>query len=226
MQKSYSRLLFSALLLLQFYSFAQPKDIAVLKHQFYTSYFSTTQHIPVVIEYVLTRDMFICDTKIKRTNKFAVDPLLSDATNLKNDYKGSGYDRGHNMSAADNACSEQGMRECFYFSNMTPQPHFFNAGTWEDLERQERKYAETEKIIVFTGSLGKNGTIGVDEVTVPQYMWKVIFFPQRTVDAYECYFFPDSTEAVKPYTLYKVSKETIEERAKLRFNGEGFVFVE
>jgi endonuclease G len=118
------------------------------------------------------------------------------------------------------------MRECFYFSNMTPQPHFFYAGTWEDLERQERKYAEEEKIIVFTGSIGKTGAIGVDEVAVPQYMWKVIYFPQRSVDQYQCFLFPDSVEAVKPYTLYKVSKEAIEERARVRFNGEGFVFVE
>ena len=128
------------------------------------------------------------------------------------------------MSAADNACSESGMRECFYFSNMTPQPHFFNAGTWEDLERQERKYAVEEKIIVFTGSIGKSGAIGADDVVVPQYMWKVIYFPQRMANQYECYLFPNSTEAVKPYTLYKVSKEMIEERARMKFKGETFVF--
>ena len=213
-------------LLLQLYGFAQPKDIVVLKHQFYTSYFSVTEHIPVVVEYALTKDMFICDTKLKRTNKFTPDPLLQNATNLKNDYKGSGYDRGHNMNAADNACNEMGMAECFYFSNMTPQPHFFNAGTWEDLENQERRYAAEEKIYVFVGSIGKSSTIGADEVVVPEKMWKVIFFPQRSTNNYECYLFPDSKEAVKPYTIYKVSKETIEQYAKIKFTGESFVFEE
>ncbi len=222
----FKKIQFPVFLLWQLCVFAQPKDITVLKHQFYTSYFSTTQHIPVIVEYTLTKNMFICDTKRKRTNKFTADPLLPEATNLKNDYKGSGFDRGHNMSAADNACSETGMAECFYFSNMTPQPHFFNAGTWEDLERQERNYAKEETIIVFTGSIGMQATIGIDEVVVPQYMWKVIFFPQRMGNNYECYLFPDAAEAVKPYTLYKVSKEMIEEQARIKFSGEGFIFDE
>ena len=226
MRRPFAKILFPIFLLWQLCVFAQPKDITVLKHQFYTSYFSITQHIPIVIEYALTKDMFICDTKLKRTNKFTADPLLPEATNLKKDYKASGYDRGHNMSAADNACNELGMRECFYFSNMTPQPHFFNAGTWEDLERQERNYAEGERIIVFAGSIGKAGTIGADGVTIPQYMWKVIYFPLRISNHYECYLFPDSAEAVKPYTLYKVSKETIEEYARIKFIGEGFLFDE
>ena len=218
--------LLPVLLFLQLCCVAQPKDIVMLKHQYYTSYFSSTQHIPVVIEYVLTKDMFICDAKLKRTNKFTADPLLPEATNLKNDYKGSGYDRGHNMSAADNGCNETGMIECFYFSNMTPQPHFFNAGTWEDLEKQERQYATDEKIIVFVGSIGKQSVIGVDEVVVPKQMWKVIYFPHRLTNNYDCYLFPDSSEAVKPYTQYKVTKEAIEEQAKIKFTGEGFVFVE
>jgi DNA/RNA endonuclease G (NUC1) len=104
---------------------------------------------------------------------------------------------------------------------MTPQPHFFYAGTWEDLERQERKYAEEEKIIVFTGSIGKTGAIGVDEVAVPQYMWKVIYFPQRSVDQYQCFLFPDSVEAVKPYTLYKFRKKRLKSGRGCDLTGRG-----
>ena len=224
MKKYSTKILIPLLLLMQCYAFAQPADIKILKHQFYTSYFSTTKHIPVVIEYSLTKEMFQCEVKIKRTNKFTADPLLPEETSLKNDYKASGFDRGHNMSAADNGCSETGMMECFYFSNMTPQPHFFNAGTWEDLEKQERNYALHEKIIVFTGSIGKTETIGADNVVVPRYMWKVIYFPQRTTNKYECFMFPDSDIAVKPYTLYRISKEEIEEHAGIKFIGGSFSF--
>ena len=212
------------LLLLQLYAFPQSADIKILKHQFYTSYFSLSKHIPVVVQYTLTKDMFICDEKIKRTNRFKADPLLPEATTLQLDYKASGFDRGHNMSAADNGCSELGMAECFYFSNMTPQPHFFNAGTWEDLEKLERNYATHEKLIIFTGSIGKTETIGVDAVVVPRYMWKVIYFPERKKDKYECYLFPDADIAVKPYTQYKISLEEIEEHAGIKFNGEVLSF--
>src|SRR5689334_6156674 len=74
----------------------------VLKHTFYTSTFSIEKHNPVLVEYVLTKQMLICSKKYKRTNKFAPDPELHDETNLEKDYKKSGYDRGHNMSAEDN----------------------------------------------------------------------------------------------------------------------------
>lgn len=71
----------------------------------------------------MTKRMYSCETKIGRTNKFTLDPALPNDANLKNDYIGSGSDRGHKMPVEDNTCSSVGMEECFYYSNMTPQTH-------------------------------------------------------------------------------------------------------
>lgn len=216
---TWKRLLLSAFVfLVQLQATAQ--HIIKLEHTYFTSYFSVTEHIPVMVHYVLTSDMVTCpeEQKVPRSKgHFTADPIAHDETNLLKDYVRSGYDKGHNMSAADNGCNEQAMKECFYFSNMTPQPHFFNAGVWEKLERQERdEAADHGKIIVTTGSTGKAATIGPDEVVVPKYMWKVIYIPSKK--RYECYIFPNSDEANKSLDDYETTLETLEAHADVTFS--------
>ena len=109
-------------LLVGFIAFSQTPDTITVTHKYYSSTFDRTKHYPVVVKYWLTKKMYACKTKIKRTNKFTPDPIIPNETNLKKDYTGSGYDRGHNMPAEDNTCTAVGMKECFYFSNMTPKP--------------------------------------------------------------------------------------------------------
>lgn len=195
------------------------QDIVKITHTYYTSYFSTKQHIPLLVQYTLTGEMLSCgpEAKVPRSlGKFKADPEAPEITSLAKDYLRSGYDKGHNMSAADNSCNEDGMKECFYFSNMTPQPHFFNAGVWEKLERQERDEAiEYGQILVSIGSVGKAGTIGPDEVVVPKYMWKVIYIPSKKV--YECYIFPNSDEAKQPLEEYLTPKDVLEAHADVTF---------
>ncbi|MCW3122386.1 MAG: hypothetical protein JWQ38_1878 [Flavipsychrobacter sp.] len=196
------------------------QDIVKITHTYYTSYFSTREHIPLLVQYTLTDDMVNCspETKVPRSvGKFKADPLEPELTNLAKDYLRSGYDKGHNMSAADNGCNVTGMQECFYFSNMTPQPHFFNAGVWSKLERQERNEAiEHGKIMVSIGSVGKAGAIGPDSVIVPKYMWKVIYYPRQKI--YECYIFPNSDEASRPLEEYLTTLDVLQAHADVTFH--------
>jgi endonuclease G, mitochondrial len=190
----------------------------VINHTHYTSWFSEDEHIPLVVSFVLTADMINCSAEEhSHRGKFTEDPDQPDLTNLNNDYRKSGYDRGHNMSAADNECNADAMRECFYFSNITPQPHTFNAGKWEDLEKQERSEAITYgKIIVTVGSIGIQQQIGADSVAVPRYMWKVIYIP--AAKNYECYLFPDNAGVTNPLPQYQVPLDSIETLAPVDFN--------
>ena len=128
------------------------------------------------------------------------------------------------MSAADNCCDAEGMKECFCFANMTPQPHAFNAGKWEELEEKERGEARSYKqIIVTCGSLGKRCTIGDDSVAVPKYMWKVIYIPGK--HSYECYLFPDSDNATKELNEYETTLDEIEGHAGIQFAKDNFTWV-
>jgi endonuclease G len=164
--------------------------------------------------------MLQCEDNISRKGKkFAIDPELPEETDLQKDYLHSGYDRGHNMSAEDNKCNNIGMEECFYFSNMFPQIHSLNAGTWEELERKERKEAnEYGSVKVFVGSLGKLCTIGEDNVVVPMYCWKIIYL--QSTNEYECYIFPNEQPSDKNIEDYTTSLEIIEKKTGIYFKGE------
>ena len=64
-------------------------------------------------------------------------------------------------------------------SNMSPQNPQFNRGIWSKLEKLVRHFASREKrIVVVTGPIlpaEKTITIGVNDVTVPQYYYKAIY---------------------------------------------------
>ncbi len=56
------------------------------------------------------------------------------------DYRGSGYNRGHICASADRMCNQDVNGQTFYLSNMQPQVYGFNAGVWENMEAQVRKW--------------------------------------------------------------------------------------
>ena len=112
-----------------------------------------------------------------RTDKFLTDPLVKTSSANDNDYKGFGYDRGHLAPAADMGFSEITMKESFYYSNMSPQLPGFNRGIWKSLEEQVRSWANIyDAIYIVTGPILTEGlkTIGENEVSIPEYYYKVI----------------------------------------------------
>jgi DNA/RNA endonuclease G, NUC1 len=114
----------------------------------------------------------------KRTDKFREDPNIKTGSATDADYKKSGYDRGHLAPAADMKYSTDAMKDCFYYSNMSPQVPAFNRGIWSDLEAIVRYWATTnEAILIVTGPVLNKATyptIGPDHVAVPEYFYKVI----------------------------------------------------
>ena len=78
------------------------------------------------VMYRLTDDEVLTQVA-RRSNEFAPDPEITNGPQL-DDYRGSGYDRGHLAPAADMKWSRQAMTECFYLSNMVPQDRGNNSG--------------------------------------------------------------------------------------------------
>jgi len=141
--------------------------------------------------------------------------MLPDETDLKNDYKGAGYDRGNNMPAEDNTCDVDGMNECFYYSNMTPQTHSLNAGIWKMLETYTRKIAkEDDSVLVWCGSVSFSGkTIG--KVSIPDYCWKIIYI--QKLDSTVAFSFKNNTEKAGLLENYKVSIDSIYHLSGFKF---------
>ena len=154
--------------------FAQ--DVVVLKHTNYTSHYSKSKKYPVMVEWWETRAKIGCSNPIPRKDNFKPDPLLLTETNLENDYKGSGYDRGHLMPAKSNQCQTPAIQdECFYFSNMAAQTHRLNAGDWKSLEVMTREWAvKDDSVHIWAGNVGEIKRIG--KVAVPKQCWKVVYY--------------------------------------------------
>jgi endonuclease G len=129
------------------------------------------------VAYELTKGE-VYSTEAVRTNKFKPDPGIPTGSATSDDYEKSGYDRGHLAPAADMKFSKEAMRDCFYYSNMSPQVPAFNRGIWSSLESMVRYWAvENDAVYIVTGPiLNKDSypSIGPDEVAVPEFFYKVI----------------------------------------------------
>ena len=112
-----------------------------------------------------------------RTNDFRIDYKVKTGSASLSDYKGSGYDRGHLAPAGDMKWSSTAMSESFFMSNMSPQHPSFNRGIWKKLESTVRNWAvDNGMIYIVTGPIltGNYKTIGHNDVSVPDYYYKVI----------------------------------------------------
>lgn len=115
----------------------------------------------------------------KRHNKFWQDRRV-DGCPTTDDYKNSGYDRGHMCPAAEQRWSRKAMDDCFVMANMCPQDHALNSGAWNTLENKERLWARRDSaIVIVAGPLyepDSRNTIG-DGVLVPSAFFKVLLAP-------------------------------------------------
>ncbi|MBU3616792.1 DNA/RNA non-specific endonuclease [Polynucleobacter sp. JS-Polo-80-F4] len=118
----------------------------------------------------------------RRTNQFYEEARLPFSERaLLSDYRGSGYDRGHNAPAGD-MNNERSMAQSFSLANMMPQARQNNQGIWaKNVEEPTRAYVKRAAgdVYVFTGSVGNSGSIGRGQVTIPSYLYKLVYDPNK-----------------------------------------------
>lgn len=118
-----------------------------------------------------------------RRDQFKDDPDVPDSSEaVLNDYRASGYARGHMAPAGDFPHSAEAMTESFYLTNMVPQiQRCNNAGIWSRIERMTREWAiHYGEVYVVTGPVYSTvpvRTIGRG-VGVPDAVFKVIYNPK------------------------------------------------
>jgi endonuclease G len=94
------------------------------------------------------------------------------------DYRRSGYDRGHLAPSADMP-DDDAQQESFSLANMVPQDPSLNRGPWADLEADVRSLARRrDAIYVVTGAIFEPGARKLrSRVSVPTYVWKAVASP-------------------------------------------------
>lgn len=151
----------------------------IVRHSYYTLSYSEKDEQAEWVYYELTSDMV--RGKQKRTDDYRPDEKVTTISAQLEDYRGSGYDRGHLCPAGDMKLNYESMTESFFLSNMSPQKKEFNDGIWNDLENKVRSWtiAKGKLYVVTAGVLTQNlGKIGPDRVTVPKYFYKILYDPR------------------------------------------------
>lgn len=159
---------------------------------------------------------------VKRTDDFRADSQISSPQAQLEDYRRSGYNRGHMARAGLFTRNKKVMSESFILSNIVPQDPYMNQnGAWRKLEDFEFKNIETQKeVFIVSGPvLDPNmQRIGPNEVCVPNYVFKVLYknFPRPTAIA----FVIPNFRTAQPYTAYAVSVRDLEKLTSLNFLSE------
>jgi endonuclease G len=135
---------------------------------------------PLYVAERLNKKM-LSDAHKKRTDEFFADARLPRAERAElEDYRGSGYDRGHMAPAADMSTDES-MAQCFSLANMVPQAPINNRKVWASIEKSTRRYIKRTSgdVYVITGPVfdAKSNTIGNNHVWVPKYLYKLVYDP-------------------------------------------------
>jgi endonuclease G len=212
---SYVGITLMTLMLLTITVFTFAQDVVVLKHTNYTSHYSKSKKYPVMVEWWITKAKVSCPTPLDRKDNFKPDPKLPSETDLLNDYKGSGTDRGHMMPAAENLCQTPAIQdECFYFSNMAAQYHSLNAGDWKSVETMERELSkQQDSVKVWCGNIGVAKRIG--RVAVPTKCWKVIYIVKTK--EWMAFLFDNNTSKPDGIHNNQVDKIDIEKLTGFKF---------
>lgn len=118
---------------------------------------------------------------LKPAEEFHAEDALPPGRRAEpDDYRRSGFDRGHQAPAEDFTWDPQAAYESFSMVNAAPQLPGLNREGWERLEQTVRAWAWTRgSVIVFVGPIltPQPPTIGADRVAVPIAFFKVVYDP-------------------------------------------------
>ncbi|MDB5886635.1 MAG: non-specific endonuclease [Polaromonas sp.] len=125
----------------------------------------------------------VADADEKRTDKFFADARLraTERATLQ-DYRSSGFDRGH-LAPAGQMPTPAAMAQSFSLANIVPQAPDHNQGAWRvSVEDATKKYAARASghVYVITGpfyspGIAQSQAIGAGRVRVPKYLFKLVY---------------------------------------------------
>lgn len=125
----------------------------------------------------------VADAHEKRSDSFFEDARLPAAERATlDDYRGSGWSRGH-MAPAGDMPTPNAMAQSFSLANVVPQAAKHNGGVWAStVEQATRKYAARAPgdVYVITGpvydpNIVQSPGIGPGQVRVPKYLFKLVY---------------------------------------------------
>jgi len=142
---------------------------------------SGKSHTPIYVAEKLNKEMLLDAQGNERTDQFYEEARLPLAERAQlEDYRGSGFDRGH-MAPAGDMATEESMVQSFSLANIVPQAPINNRKAWAKIEKDTRKYVmrAAGDVYVITGPVfdGKPHTIGNGKVWAPAHLFTLVYDP-------------------------------------------------
>lgn len=163
---------------------------------------------------------------VGRAGKFGDDPKIpSQYRTHDDDYKGSGYSRGHLVASSDRQYSVSANKQTFYMSNMNPQiQDGFNGGIWLDLERKVQEWGNITNnqdtlYVAKGGTIDNNNIIEYikDKIPVPKYFFMAILSLKNGQYKAIGFWFEHKAYSRNDYASYAVSIDDLEEKTGIDF---------
>jgi endonuclease G, mitochondrial len=175
----------------------------IVKKAIYKANFSNSFHEPRYVSYTLYKGGGNCSRDGFRFKND--DTRLECATD--DDYKGSGYEKGHLTNAEDFAfdCSKDELT--FRYYNCLPQTPNLNKGLWKTNETLIRQWSQNDKLYIICGGFFRG--VKMKNIAVPSYCWKVVQ-SVSTKKVLFCGWFKNSN----PATLEEISISELEKKLK------------
>lgn len=150
----------------------------IIDHKYFSIVYDTRLRIAKYVSYTLSAEDLQKNSG-KRKDRFRADPYLTKnglPAVKPNEYRNSGYDKGHLAPSADFAWSAEANDLTFVMSNMVPQKPGLNRDSWRRLEEKVRRWACGEKkVSVITGPVIVDGLPRLKSgLVVPHDFFKII----------------------------------------------------
>ncbi|KAI9861689.1 MAG: nuclease [Vezdaea acicularis] len=219
------------------YGFPGPVNDLAARHALVSSFDRRLRNPSWVAEHITPSSLLLKDAD-RKYSYFVEDPAIPEKFQAKlKDYMGSGYDRGHQVPAADAQWDQAAMDETFYLTNMCPQVgNGFNRDYWYHFEDFCRRLTTSyPSVRIVTGPLylprrsGKDGKWRVTyevigsppNIAVPTHFYKVIFAEDGRTGgnvALGAFVLPNTEIANdKPLEDFEVPIEAVERASGLEF---------
>lgn len=194
----------------------------VLCYQGYAVGYSYEHKIPLWAAYVLT-DASANSVNVERRDNFRINRKIPEAfRSTLDDYRGSGYDRGHMAESGSIDFTQLANGETFLLTNIVPQLPGFNrnmfqySGAWGALEDKTRDWvADRKRLYVVSGAVASGtNTIGKG-VSIPEFFYK-IFIDLRTRESL-AFLLPHEEGGADSLEVFLTSIDHIEARSNIDF---------
>jgi endonuclease G len=189
----------------------------IIKHDYFTLSYSEKHEQAEWVAYEL-RKSYIRNSNFKRPYFIEDSKVKTGSADWRN-YKKSGYDKGHLCPAGDMEFAINAYNDTFFTSNISPQIHDFNGGIWNRLEQKTRYWAtKYDGVYVITGGVLNSSlkTIGKEEVSVPNYFYKILL-DNSDGDYKMIAFLVPNIKSNKPIYDFVVSVDRIEKMTGIDF---------